>query len=407
MSSWQRFKTSFLKNEFLLIFLTALCLRALAGCLIISTGDDIGEGIREAEEILAGNGLVTSMLPEPQAFRNVHPPIFPYSLAASFKLFGHSLEPLRGIYILIAALACLLLADIGKRTMGRAGTLAGWVLALYPAQIFWSSRVNPFNLMYSLIVLGMWLALTYSERPRTWLAALMGLLWASFALMRTEYFLGSACIVFFLLWKHRFRCKNAAVFVICLMIGMSPWIARNYAIHKRIIILNLSGSDVLWNTFHADYHFDGERKPFTPELYAAMAPVSEMQRNDILFADIKRYVKTHPWRALYIAIGNLVHFWRPYLAPNAAVVSVTKNLVYTLSYVPIFVFFLLGLRLAPWRDPFWVFVLTFILYKALVHWVGYAVVHFREAIVPLMIPIAVLGVIDTWETVSTMKNREA
>lgn len=414
LSGFAKLSQFFREHPLSALFAVALIVRLLAGWGMGSVGDDNGERIEQARRLLQGQGLVMypdGLPPQGPALKSWHLPAFPLMLAANFWLFGETLEPLRLLYCLIGASACLMLATLGKAWLGpkgsaadghavhaqgnagglpvaAQGTIAGWLLALYPGHIFWSSRVNPFSLLHSLIVIALWLLWRHRQQPAWPKMAGLGLLWAFCSLMRGEYFFGCACIILCLAVKNTNRVKDVAIFVLFLTLGMAPWVWRNWKIHNGFLLLSSHNADVLWDTFHPDYHFDGNRRYLTEALLRQTKGKTELERSSILLADALHYMNSNPQRTVYIIAGNLLHFWRPYLSMRSEHVSSIQNLVYTLSYLPLFILFLLGLKNFPRQDPLWLFIAAFILYKWLIHAPGYPAAHFREALAPLMILLA-------------------
>jgi hypothetical protein len=74
-----------------------------------------------------------------------------------------------------------------------------------------------------------------------------------------------------------------------------------------------------------------------------------------------------------------------------------ENLVYTTSYVPLFILFLIGLWHIPWRDPRWIAITTFMAYKVLAQTPFYMIVRFREATMPVMLLFAALALQLLWK----------
>jgi hypothetical protein len=118
--------------------------------------------------------------------------------------------------------------------------------------------------------------------------------------------------------------------------------------------------------------------------------MSEVQIEKCYFRTAAQYIQQNPAKILTRTLaGNFLNFWRPYLSP--AKVSWKENLLYVVSWLPIFVFFLLGIFRVPWREPRWTLVGMIIVYQCLIHLPFYMVVHFREIIAPFLILVAAAG----------------
>jgi hypothetical protein len=125
------------------------------------------------------------------------------------------------------------------------------------------------------------------------------------------------------------------------------------------------------------------------------AEPDEFKRADIFLEDAKRYINEDKARAVKRLGVNFLNFWRPWLSKGYSekypAASNKENIVYTTSYLPFFVFFLIGLFKAPWREPQWATIGAVMLYKMLANIPFYMIVRFREALFPLMLLVAVYG----------------
>ena len=63
-------------------------------------------------------------------------PLYPYFLAAVYKVFGDGATMVRFIQVVIGAGSCVLLAAAGMALFGKYGAVAGALLAIYPPAIF-------------------------------------------------------------------------------------------------------------------------------------------------------------------------------------------------------------------------------------------------------------------------------
>ena len=70
------------------------------------------------------------------------PPVYPYILAVTYTLFGHSMEAVRWLQNILGSVNCLLIALIAARVFGaNTGLLAGFMAALYRPFIFYDSMI--------------------------------------------------------------------------------------------------------------------------------------------------------------------------------------------------------------------------------------------------------------------------
>lgn len=70
-------------------------------------------------------------------------PLYPFFLAAHYKLFGDGLMAVRVTQAVLGAISCVLIAESGRRFFNpRAGLIAGAILALYPPAVFFDSQIH-------------------------------------------------------------------------------------------------------------------------------------------------------------------------------------------------------------------------------------------------------------------------
>src|SRR5205814_8305136 len=88
-----------------------------------------------AQQIAAGQWIGTEVF--------YQTPLYPYFLAISFEIAGHSLITVRLVQIFLGASSCALLGLAARRLFGdRAGWAAAGLLALYPPAIFFDGLIQ-------------------------------------------------------------------------------------------------------------------------------------------------------------------------------------------------------------------------------------------------------------------------
>ncbi len=106
-------------------------------------------------------------------------PLYPYTMGGIYRLFGPHVEVVRWIQVLLGAFACVLVAATARRLLSySAGALAGLLLALYPAAIFFDGLIQKACLGGFLTAAFLWFALHSRPSRRILLAtgACLGLL---------------------------------------------------------------------------------------------------------------------------------------------------------------------------------------------------------------------------------------
>ncbi|MBI4062723.1 MAG: glycosyltransferase family 39 protein [Elusimicrobia bacterium] len=375
------------------LFLTALLIRVAAALIIgPGSGEEDGAYVNLANKVIAGQPYAVEQ-ERGGPLLSWLPPGFCVVLVASFRLFGESLEPLRWMQILLSAVSCIAMLDIGRRLFRSdlLGFFCGWAMAIYPARVFWSTRVGSREIAFLLFVAALWLLarITIKENSAARLKEnlgifFVGLLWAFLSLTRGEFLTGILAIMGYFWINQQKPLLFTSLFLAGMALGFVPWVGRNWKIHHKIVITSTNYGDNFWFSFNPKYRFTGHEVPLTPELKKLVAGKTEIERAGILVQAGLDFIKNNPLRGLYIWTGNLIHFWRPYLSLDA--VSISQNLIYMTGWLPLFTLFLLGLRRLPvMREPFWALIVGMIAIKWLGHSFFYVIVSFREAIVPLFI----------------------
>jgi 4-amino-4-deoxy-L-arabinose transferase-like glycosyltransferase len=175
------------------------------------------------------------------------PPLYPYLIAAVFKLFGiythASAVVLLSINSICSALTCIPIFLIAKRCFSeKVAVWSSWAWALLPPVIFWCTRwIWETSLAAFLLAAIFWLTLVMEERAGVTPWVEFGLLWGVAALTSTS-------MLSFLpisgLWAWRGRAKQgrrslggvlaaSLIFAACL----TPWLVRNYRTFGRFVFI--------------------------------------------------------------------------------------------------------------------------------------------------------------------------
>ncbi len=119
----------------------------------------------------------------PAAF--FRPPLYPFFLAAVYRLVGHSAAAVVWIQFAIGLAALVPAYRLGERWFGGRAALAGaWICAIYPLRIFFEGEtldVSLFSFLFLTATWNLWQGLEEEAAPRVFLA---GLLYGAAALTR-------------------------------------------------------------------------------------------------------------------------------------------------------------------------------------------------------------------------------
>lgn len=233
MRRLKRLQTAGVLPQWIAVFLTAAAARALhlwqlrgSTLLDVYLGDAAGYHAW-AQRIAGGDWLGSEVF--------YQAPLYPYFLAFVYRLFGEGWAP-RLIQALLGSLACVLLAEAGRRFFGaRAGLVAGLGLALYPTAIFFDGLLQKSVLDNLFVCLLLWLlsrTLEAEQGARAWLWT--GLVLGALILTRENALVLLLPVVLWLVWSLRSTTRRLALAGLLLVAGLAltlgPVALRNLSV---------------------------------------------------------------------------------------------------------------------------------------------------------------------------------
>ena len=323
-----------LRREAILLFLVALAARLAFLFLLASPEEARGKepwdfGYEQAcigSSLARGEGFAGQWTRSRQPFDlGTGPtawltPVYPWLLALLFDLFGGvnpaSATALFTIHALLAAATCVLLWRLG-RAIGepRAGRLAAWLFALYPASIWnaatkvWDTTLVAFALVAFLVLLfERWRGATV-PRSIALGAAFGALVWVNPAP------LSILPMVLVLLWIGReglgARVAVCAAFSLSTFVVVLPWMIRNeHAVGAFSLRANLGIEMMAGNNDLADgYHQQKLHPGHEPELFLRFRQLGEVEYADWAMGEAKRWIAADPWRFVRLSIHRAKIFW--------------------------------------------------------------------------------------------------
>jgi len=175
------------------------------------------------------------------------PPLYPYLIAAVFKITGvythASALILISINSFFSALTCIPIFLIAKKCFSEKVALwSGWLWALLPSVMYWCTRwVWETSLAALLLAILFWITLQLEETRGAKLWIVYGVLWGIAALTNTS-------LLAFLLpsglwaWYRRYKKQaeslpQVALASLLFMVTISPWLVRNYETFGKFIFI--------------------------------------------------------------------------------------------------------------------------------------------------------------------------
>jgi 4-amino-4-deoxy-L-arabinose transferase-like glycosyltransferase len=276
---------------------------------------------RIARSIAMGQGFSspTDLPTGPSAWA---PPVYPYILAAVFKLFG-IYSNLSAWVILIfnsifSSLTCLTLYRIGEKIYGVAvARPAAWTWALFPYAIYWPVRVVwEMSLSAFLLSLALLLTLRMADEPpgpRMWIG--FGLLWGLLALTNTAVLSVLPFCLLYLLWRLPRTSRQILGMSLCLAAAalvVTPWLVRNYVVFGQFVFVrdnlplemhmaNNDQSTGLWTR--------GEHPGNDPEAMRRFQELGEIRFMEEKRQQFREFVREHPGELLGFTLERGLYFW--------------------------------------------------------------------------------------------------
>src|SRR5205085_5173365 len=342
-------------------------------------------------------------------------PIYPYILAAVFKVFGvytsASAIAILSINAIFSVLTIVAVFHIARRAFGlRAAVWSGWLAALFPYAWYWAIKwawetslatlLLTCLFLLSMRMAGVESSETYKARfapsaaAREWL--LFGLLWGLIALTNPSLllwlpFCGLWLITIQVRAEHSKRVFRQAFAAACIFVAiLSPWVIRNYRVFHRFIPLrgnfgaelrmgNAESAVGLWRSWmHPSSNVLELRKY---EEMGEVAYVDAKQREAVTF------IRSRPLLFAKLTFKRIVYFW--YGTPRDTgfeIFTLGRNIAFLLSSI----LALAGLW-AMWsrRHPA-TFLFASLLFAApLIYYVTFPHPRYRAPIEPAMLGLTV------------------
>ena len=419
-SSSHRAFPAFLKNKWFIV-LVALAIRlAVVGFLYpdqMNPGHShfmfAFENGRVAYSIVQGRGFGNPLFEDsgPTAWQ---PPVYPYLIAGVFILFGTystaSALVLLSMQALISALTCLPVFSIARRCFGdRVAVWSAWAWALFPTAIYFQAeRIWPTWLATLLLTILFAMTLDFERTSNLSRSTIYGLIWGLTALADPVVLTVLPAMYGWMAFGlHRQKKRWLApltVASLALVVSVSPWFIRNYEVFHRFIpfrdsaglelYIGNNGDTSYWSSASINsaltkkigpWHNDEDWQQFRKSEIAYM---DSCQQNAITF------IRTHPrWFAI-VTVRRFVYIWTHFWSFSPYYLSQEPDDPINIAFSSLFTFLtLIGLRRA-FRENKSAAVLfaLVLLFFPVVYYFTHVETYFRRQIDPIMLVLAVYGV---------------
>jgi len=310
------------------LFIAAVCMKLLAAYYM---GNGFHPKVWEYEEIstniINGKGFLNLWDLEPIKrfnihFRSLQEPFFPILCAAVYFLTNHSIFAMLMLQIFYTSLIPIVLFYISYRIYDLKTAISTGVFSLFLPGITFYSAVNLHHMpLYSLFFCLMLLfALKLADDNRLRNQLLLGVIFGVGFLIRSTTL---AIMVFTFLWLWfllKIEIKKKAMLLLRILalavIIVSPWVIRNYYVHKKFVLFQTSDALCLYmatnpnatgTLFLPDKRFQLEGIP--KEVLAKYDSMTEIQFRDLMKEEAWKYIKQDPLRIAGLSLRRCLYFW--------------------------------------------------------------------------------------------------
>jgi len=313
----------------LIIFVTALLFRVV---IIFTLGNIVSPPTYEygaiANNIVSGNGFSGGAHYGPVAPTAFKAPIYPYFLAAIYKIFGENrFLVIEMIHAILGACTCVIIYFVTLKIYDNAtATLAGIILALYPIHAYLTQEISSaifFTFFISILLLTL---LDLSDSWKYWKAIVCGLIIGLTALLNPAIL---AFVPFALLWlfinlqtsKVIKRVYKLGMIVIVAVITVAPWTIRNYIVLGKFIPIKSQFGINLWrgNNEYAtgitlvpiedNKAVEVDSLLLSDDEIGFLESLNEVERYKFLGNQAKKFMINNPKKTTLLTLQKFRYFW--------------------------------------------------------------------------------------------------
>jgi 4-amino-4-deoxy-L-arabinose transferase-like glycosyltransferase len=405
------------------IFIVALLIRLVPVLLGRNLGiglDDMFQYDMLARSIVAGDGyrwysqddlyLVQNYIPfdistvdyDPRGVvTSFRPPLYPAFLAIIYFFTGITPERFfiaRLVQAILNALLVPMTYLIARRVFPnhiRAAKWSAWAVAVYPMMVIYPLSLATENLFFVLVMAFVLSLLKAAEEKRLRWFILSGVLLGLSALTRSVI-LPLSIIAALWAWLALKNFKGAAALLLTALLVCLPWVARNSALHGRLVGIETS----LGYNLYVGYH-PKSTGTFQYGISLDLIPMlDDGLRDQIGTARAMEFIRDNPARVLPLAVTRAGHFFGlerralTYFYSNGffgyipAPALLAASLLLLMPFVVLTVSSVYGLVLADWRRKEFILLALVLGTYILPHILLLSEDRFHLAIVPFLAILA-------------------
>ncbi|MCX8082103.1 MAG: glycosyltransferase family 39 protein [bacterium] len=403
----------------MLIFFFALILRIGFILTLNNTVDVWGDWWDELGWKLAtrqGYWVNNPYFPDGVRFYSWRPPAFPFFLGCIYKIFGHSYFAAKIGLALLSSLCCILLFFLTSEILESkiAALWCAFIYTIYPPSIFWTGYLAPVTLeTFVLLLIVLLLIKSKNKKNNIFFFIISGLCTGIGILTRSVFIVFLPIVFIWLIITDRKQLLRKFLFyIVTTIITVSPWVLRNYRIHKTFVLTSTEGGIVCYiaNNEKSIYQPSGYWDPtgyYNEPIIQQIKGLSEIETDKFFYREALRFIKTHPDIYWQLVKDRFLRFWKltphTFSGPGESYKPYHTRIA-LITNLPIFILAGLGflLSLKQWKN-FLLFYLIIIFWSLPIILFFKTIIRYREPLMPIVLFI---GCYAIYKISIMMKNKK-
>lgn len=306
------------------------------------------------------------------------------------------------IDILLSSLLPLLVYWLSNKlfSINKLSILAGFIMALHPFSIFYSTSGLSESTFTFALVLGV--LLMYDTKTFYYGVVTLTL---SILIRPTCNIILFPLILMFLIFIHKLSiaqiCKNTAISFLIYILIMSPWWIHNYSKYSVFVPLNLGGGSILYEGNNFQNQTGGPA--FDRVDYSKYEKINDLVKRDKeMKKDAVTFIFENKLLFLKVTVKRFLRFWNPTLNQNL----ISKQAfilipLYTLMYFGLILFLFLIRK--DQMVSFWP-ILLIIIFITFIHTITVGSVRYRYPTEPFLVILSIIGYYQLLKNFSLIKS---
>ena len=347
----------FIRNWLIGILVVAFLLRIVLIIAFETYVDPVGwEYETIANNLLAGEGYAYDFLNT--RYMSFNTPLFGFLCAGVYAVTNHSYFAILLIQSFFATCLAFTVFKIAATLFdGYVGLLAAGLVAFHPGFLYYDVfNLLPFSIDSFLIAAITLLVLKNRDGPNLKSAFAIGALIGVAMLSRGITGVLLPFVLIYFLFAIRVdpvsRMKIAALILCGTFLVISPWLIRNFVIHKQFVFISSTSGENLWrgnNLYATGTSYDQNKRPILllwPQTFREKVfSMNEMEQQQFFKSEAYDFIRANPGMAATLYAKKIYYFW--WFSPQSGIIYPSKYLfIYRAYYILIASFFILGLIFA-------------------------------------------------------------